>query len=387
MVPVKYNVRNLVVRKTTTLAAAAGLALVAFVFATAMMLGNGVKKAFGRSAGSDVAIVLRKGSDSEMSSGIEDNQQNLVIAQAQQIGASRQPVGVGELVVVVLADRVDGQGFTNITVRGVSEDSMKFRPTMKLVDGRLPAPGTDEVMLGAGLRGRYKGMDLGQTFDLKKNRPVKIVGVFADQGSSFESEVWADVHTIRQAFGREGYVSSVRVRLDSPSKFDAFKALIEQNRQLGLLAMREPDYYEKQSDMTATFLTVLGTLIAVFFSLGAMIGAMITMHAQVANRQREIGTLRALGFSRLSILTSFMLESLVLALAGGAVGTLVSLAMQFVRITTLNQTTWSEIVFTFEPTPEILVRALVLAAIMGIIGGFLPAVRAARVSPVEAMRA
>jgi putative ABC transport system permease protein len=387
MVPIKYNVRNLVVRKTTTLAAAAGLALVAFVFATAMMLGNGIKKAFGRSAGSDVAIVLRKGSDSEMSSGIEDNQQNLVIAQAQQVGASRQPVGVGELVVVVLADRVDGQGFTNITVRGVSEDSMKFRPTMKLVDGRLPAAGTDEVMLGAGLRGRYKGMDLGQTFDLKKNRPVKIVGVFADQGSSFESEVWADVHTIKQAFGREGYVSSVRVRLDSPSKFDAFKALIEQNRQLGLLAMREPDYYEKQSEMTATFLTVLGTLIAVFFSLGAMIGAMITMHAQVANRQREIGTLRALGFSRLSILTSFMLESLVLALAGGMVGAAISLAMQFVRITTLNQTTWSEIVFTFEPTPEILVRSLVLAAVMGLIGGFLPAIRAARVSPVEAMRA
>jgi putative ABC transport system permease protein len=177
------------------------------------------------------------------------------------------------------------------------------------------------------------------------------------------------------------------VRLDSPAKFDGFKALIEQNRQLGLLAMREPDYYEKQSDMTATFLTILGTLIAVFFSLGAMIGAMITMHAQVANRQREIGTLRALGFSRFSILTSFMLESLVLALGGGIIGAAISLVMQFVRITTLNQTTWSEIVFTFEPTPEILVRALVLAAVMGIIGGFLPAVRASRVSPVEAMRA
>jgi putative ABC transport system permease protein len=387
MVPIKYNVRNLVVRKTTTVAAAAGLALVAFVFATAMMLGNGVKKAFGRSAGGDVAIVLRKGSDSEMSSGLEDAQQNLIIAQAKQIGAAREPAGVGEIVVVVLADRVDGQGFTNITVRGVSEDSMKFRPTMKLVDGRLPAPGTDEVLLGAGLRGRYKGMDLGQTFDLKKNRTVKIVGVFADQGSSFESEVWSDVHTIKQAFGREGYVSSVRVRLDSPSKFDAFKALIEQNRQLGLLAMREPDYYEKQSEMTATFLTILGGMIAVFFSLGAMIGAMITMHAQVANRQREIGTLRALGFSRFSILTSFVLESLVLSLAGGAIGAAVSLVMQFVRITTLNQTTWSEIVFTFEPTPQIIMKALVLAAIMGIIGGFWPAVRAAFVSPVEAMRA
>jgi putative ABC transport system permease protein len=229
-------------------------------------------------------------------------------------------------------------------------------------------------------------MEIGQSFDLKKNRPVKVVGVFSDQGSSFESEVWADIHSVRQAFGREGYVSSVRVRLDSASKFDAFKALVEQNRQLGLLVLRESDYYEKQSEMTATFLTGLGVMIAVFFSLGAMIGAMITMHAQVANRQREIGTLRALGFSKGSILFSFLLESLVLALVGGVIGAAASLAMQFVKITTLNANTWSEIVFTFEPTPDILVRAMFLAGFMGLVGGFFPALRAARISPIEAMR-
>lgn len=386
MIPVKYNVRNLVVRKATTAAAAFGLALVVFVFAAAQMLGNGIKKTLGRSASPEVAIVMRKGSDTEMTSGIEEQQVNLVLAQAQQVGASKKPPGVGEVLVVILLDKLGTEGVSNVTVRGVPEDALAFRPTAKIVEGRAPNPGSDEVIVGAGIHNRFKGLAIGQSFELKKNRPVKVVGVFSDQGSSFESEVWGDIHTVRQAFGRQGYVSSIRVRLDSASKFDAFKALIEQNRQLGLMAMREADYYEKQSEMTAQLLTILGTLIALFFSVGAMIGATITMNAQVANRQKEIGTLRALGFSRRSILLSFLLESLVLASVGGAVGAAASLAMKYVRVTMLNAGTWSEIVFSFEPTPEILVRAMVLAGFMGLVGGFLPALRAARVSPIEAMR-
>ena len=149
-------------------------------------------------------------------------------------------------------------------------------------------------MVGKAIRGRFKGLDIGQSFELRKNRPVKVVGVFEDGGSSFESEVWADIDTVRTAFGREGLVSSVRVRVE-PAKFDAFKASVESNRQLGLQVLREADYYEKQSEGTSVFIKALGTVIAVFFSFGAMIGAMITMHAAVANRQREIGTLRALG--------------------------------------------------------------------------------------------
>jgi putative ABC transport system permease protein len=387
MIPVKYNYRNLVVRKTTTIAAAFGLALVVFVFAAAQMLGNGIKKTLGRSAVPESAIVLRKGSSAEMESGIEENQVNLVLAQAAQIGASKKPPGVGELLVVILMDKLGTNGVSNVTVRGVSEDVFDFRTTAKIIEGRAPKPGTDEVVVGSGIRGRFKGLELGQSFEIKKNRPVKVVGVFADDGSSFESEVWADIHTTRTAFGREGYVSSVRVRLDAASKFDAFKALVEQNRQLGLSVQREADYYAKQSDMTADFLTIMGTIIAVLFSIGAMIGATITMNAQVANRQREIGTLRALGFSRRSILASFLLESIVLAVIGGGIGAIAALALRFVKITMLNAGTWSEMAFTFEPTPDILIRAMVLAGFMGIVGGFLPAIRAARVSPIEAMRA
>ncbi len=387
MIPVKYNYRNLVVRKTTTIAAAFGLALVVFVFAAAQMLGNGIKRTLGRSAGAENAIILRRGSSSEMESGIEENQVNLVLAQAAQVGASKKPPGVGEVLVVILMDKLGTTGVSNVTVRGVPEDVFEFRTSAKIVEGRAAKPGSDEVVVGSGIRGRFKGLELGQSFDIKKNRPVKVVGVFADDGSSFESEVWADIHTARTAFGREGYVSSVRVRLDAASKFDAFKALVEQNRQLGLSVQREADYYEKQSEATSIFLTIMGTMIAVLFSIGAMIGATITMNAQVANRQREIGTLRALGFSRRSILTSFLLESIVLATIGGLVGAAASLGLSFVKITMLNAGTWSEIAFTFEPTPAIIIRSMVLAGFMGVVGGFLPAIRAARVSPIEAMRA
>ena len=387
MIPVKYNYRNLVVRKTTTIAAAFGLALVVFVFAAAQMLGNGIKKTLGRSAGAENAIVLRRGSSAEMESGIEENQVNLVLAQAAQIGASKKPPGVGEILVVILMDKLGTNGVSNVTVRGVPEDVFEFRNSAKIIEGRAARPGTDEVVVGSGIRGRFKGLEIGQSFDLKKNRSAKVVGVFADDGSSFESEVWADIHTVRTAFGREGYVSSVRVRLDAASKFDGFKALVEQNRQLGLAVQREADYYEKQSEATSVFLTIMGTMIAVLFSIGAMIGATITMNAQVANRQREIGTLRALGFSRRSILTSFLLESIVLATIGGLVGAAASLGLSFVKITMLNAGTWSEIAFTFEPTPAIIIRSMVLAGFMGVVGGFLPAIRAARVSPIEAMRA
>jgi putative ABC transport system permease protein len=387
MVPIQYNVRNLIVRKRTTAAAALGLALVVFVFSCAQMLAHGIHKTFGRTAAPDVAIVLRKGSDAEMSSGIEDKHVNLVLAQAAQIGASKKPVGVGEVLVVILLDKIGTEGgMSNVTVRGVPEDALAFRPTAKIIEGRAPNPGGDEVLVGKGIRGRFKGLDLNQTFELKKNRNVKVVGVFEDEGSSFESEVWVDVHAARQAFGREGIVQSVRVRLDSPSKFDAFKALVEGDRQLGLVVMRESEFFEKQSSQTSIILNLLGGMIAFFFGVGAMIGATITMNAQVAGRSREIGTLRALGFSKASILLSFLFESIALAVFGGAFGAVASLAMKSVKITMLNATTWSEIVFGFEPTPGILIGSLVLAAVMGLVGGFLPALRAARVSPIEAMR-
>ena len=387
MVPIQYNLRNLVVRKATTVATALGLALVVFVFSSVLMLSNGIKKTLGRGAADDVAIVLRKGSDTELASGIDDSSVNIVLAAKELAAEGSAPRGVGEVVVVILADKIGTDGFSNVLVRGVADGSVAFRPTVKITQGRAATPGTDEVIVGKAIHGRFKGVKLGESFELKKNRPVKVVGIFEDGGSSYESEVWGDLNLVRNAFGREGGVSGVRVRLASASKFDAFKTGIESNRQLDLEAFRESAYYDKQSQGLSIFISALGICIAVFFSIGAMIGAMITMHASVANRQREIGTLRALGFSKLAILGSFLIESIALGIVGGALGAGASLVMGLVRFSTMNWQTFSEVVFAFEPTGGIIGAALALAAVMGLLGGFFPALRAARMSPIEAMRA
>jgi putative ABC transport system permease protein len=359
---------------------------VVFVLACALMLSEGVQRTLGSSGHSDVAIVLRKGSDSELGSGIEDPQVGLIGSMPGVKKEVKGPVISGEVVVITALEKIGAVGVVNVQLRGVGEEAFALRPKLKVIAGRKPTPGADEVMVGARLRGRIRGLDLGQSFDLKKNRPVTVVGVFEDDGSSHESEVWVDRDVLKTSFGREGSVSSVRCRLDKPTSFDAFKVSIEQDKRLGLSAMRETVYYDKQSQGLSIFITVLGSLVAFFFSLGAMIGATITMYASIANRQREIGTLRALGFSRLSIMTCFLLEAIALSLIGGVIGAVASLAMSSVRFSMLNFASFSEVVFTFDPTPRIIVTALIASGVMGILGGFLPALRAARVSPLTAMR-
>lgn len=389
MVPISYNFRSLLVRKATTFATALGIGLVVFVLASALMLGAGIEKTMVGAGRADNAVVLRKGADNEMSSSLEVKSLNLVAAAP---GVKRSNTGAalasGEVVVVIALDKMGGEAgqISNILVRGVPEVALQVRPEIRVIDGRPPRPGTDEVMVGKGIRGNFRGMEIGESFDLKKNRPVKVVGVFEAGGSSFESEVWADVDTARSSFGREGLANSVTVRLDSAAKFEAFKATMESDKQLGLQAMTEAKYYEKQAQGTAIFINIMGIVIVFFLSIGAMIGALITMQAAVAQRQREIGTLRALGFSRFSILLSFLLESGLLALIGGGVGIIAAFGMSFVKISMMNFATWQEINFSFDPNPGLLLAALVAGAAMGILGGFFPALRAARISPIEAMR-
>jgi len=387
MVPIRYNFRSLAVRKATTLATALGIGLVVFVLAASLMLSNGIKKTLGASGHDDIAVVLRKGSDNELGSSVEDAQVGLVTALPQ---VKRTPDGkalyAAEVVVVTAAEKIGAEGVTNLQVRGVGDDVLSFRPSVKIVDGRAPKPGADEAIVGQRVRGRFRGMDLGQTFDIKKNRPVTVVGVFEDGASSYESEVWVALDTVRSSFGRQGIRSAIRVHLTSPAAFGDYQRAVEQDKRIGLQAMRETDYYEKQSEGTGLFITVLGTLVSVFFSFGAIIGAAITMYAAVANRSREVGILRALGFSRGAILFSFVAESVMLALFGGVLGVLGSLALGGQKFSMMNFASWSEIVFSFEPTPGILLTGIVFSFVMGLVGGFLPAVRAARVPPVAAMR-
>jgi putative ABC transport system permease protein len=388
MIPISYNVRSLAVRRTTTIATAFGIALVVFVLASSLMLGSGIEKTMGRSGRPDYAFVLRKGSDAELSSSIENRLVSLIMA-APGVAkdGSGAPLGSGEVMVVITLDKLgtDNQ-VSNVQVRGVTEASLALRPEVRIVEGRPARPGTDEVIVGKAIRGRFKGVDLQSSFDLKKNRPMTVVGVFDSGGSSFESEIWADIDTVRTSFGREGLVSSVTVKLESRGQFDVFAAAVGTDKQLGLEAMRESAYYEKQSEDTRKFVTYFGVVIAVLFSAGAMIGAMITMYAAVSQRRREVGTLRALGFSRFSILMSFVLEAVILALVGGVVGALAATAMSLVKFSMMNFATFSEIVFSFDPTPSILGTSLLFGGAMGLLGGILPAVRAARTSPIEAMR-
>lgn len=386
-VPLTYNLRNLVVRRSTTLAAGGGVAFVVLVLAAALMLAEGVRETMGATGRSDVAVVLRKGSDGELASGLETPQVGLILAApGVKKDAKGAPVGVGEVVVVISKEKIGAEGLSNLMVRGVPDNALAFRPEIRIADGRPPRPGTDEALVGARIRGRFVGVDLGQKLELRKGRSVTVVGVLEAAGSSYESEVWVDVDTLRASFGREGTVSSVRVQLESPASYDGFEAYVTQDKQLGFEAMREVDYLRKQSQATADLIGILGNVIAFLFSLAAMIGATITMYSSVAERQREIGTLRALGFSRRAILFGFQTEALVLALAGGSVGLLGSLALGRVKVSMINFQTFSELVFRFHATPRVLGLALLGATLMGLLGGFLPAVRAARISALAAMR-
>jgi putative ABC transport system permease protein len=384
MVPVQYNARSLLVRKVTTLATALGIALVVFVFAGALMLGD-VSRVLAATGRADTVIILRKGSDAELTGAINNEHLGLFRGPPQ---VSQAGGVIGEIVVVVIADHADGSGSSNVLVRGTPPEGIAFRPEIKIISGRAPKPGTNEVIVGKGIAGRFTGLSIGQSLDLRRNRPLIVVGEFSASGASYESEVWGDLDYVRNALGRQAVVSSARVRLNSASDFDAYRQAIETDKRYSMKVMRESDYFEKQSQQTASFLKVMGLVVAILFSLAAMIGAAITMNGAVAHRSREIGTLRALGFSRLSILTSFLIEAIFLAVIGGVIGSALVLVLSvFVSFPVINFQTFSEIVIRFHATPAVFVKALVFSGVMGLIGGLVPAIRASRVSPIEAMRA
>jgi len=389
LVPLSYNLRSLFVRRATTAAAALGIALVVFVLASSLMLGKGIRNTFVSNGSPGRALVLRKGADAEMSSSIESQTVSLLkAAPGIKRGEDGESLVSPEVVVVVALDKVGSGGdyVSNILVRGVSPVAMRVRPEVHVVEGRAARPGTDEAIVGQGVRGRFEGLELGSSFELRKNRAVTVVGVFESGGSSLESEVWVAADAVRDSMGRGSTSTSVTLALESAAAYDGFATYVEHDKQLGLQSMRESEYYEKQSEGTSVFITALGSVIAFFFSLGAMIGAMITMYGSVAHRAREVGTLRALGFSRFAIVIAFLFESTVLALMGACIGALASLAMSAASFSTMNMATWQEVSFSFDPTLSILTTAVVAGGVMGMLGGFFPAVRAARLSPLQALR-
>ena len=386
-IPLKYILRSSTSRRLTTLITMLGIALVVFVFTAVLMMANGVQKTLRSTGSDDNMIVVRKAAMSEIMS-ILDREAASIVVNLPQVArfADGRPMSSKEVVVIINLDKLGADGISNVTVRGVEEAAFQLRPQVRIVEGRMFRWGAREVIAGAGITDRFVGAQIGKT--VKFGGDVwTVVGIFDSDGSGFDSELWGDLNQIADAFKRSS-LSTVTARLKNPNDFSEVTSAFESDNRLQYFtAKREKKFFEEQSEMMATFIRILGIFITVIFSTGATIGAMITMYGSVANRTVEIGTMRALGFYRRSILLAFLIESIVLSLGGGAVGLALASLLQFFTISTLNFGSFSELAFSFALSPRIATQSLGFSLLMGLLGGFLPSVRAARLDIIQALRA
>lgn len=385
-IPLAYIVRNLWTRRLTTMLTAGGMALVVFVFAAVLMLEEGLHKTLVQTGSWDNAVMIRRSSGTEVQS-IIDRNQAAVIASAPEIayGADGEPIVSKEVVVLINLEKRASAKPSNVIIRGVGAKGLALRPQVTLTEGRMFRPGSSEIIAGRAIAQRFSGTGLHETLRFG-GREWTVVGVFGAGGSGFDSEIWGDADQMMQAFRRNAYSVTV-AKLVAADRFPAFRARLEADPRLTVEAKRETVFYAEQSEMLANFIRILGMTLSVIFSFGAIIGAMITMYAAVANRTAEIGTLRALGFQRRSILAAFLVEALFLSLLGGALGLVLASLMQLVSVSTMNWQSFAEIAFRFSLTPRIVIQSLAFAAFMGLLGGVLPAARAARLKIVDALRA
>ena len=384
-IPVSYSFRNLFTRRLTTTLTASGMALVVFVFAAILMLAEGIRKTLVNTGSYDNAIVVRRASASEVQSGIDRHQASIVETQPEiAIGRDGRQLLSKELVVIINLHKRGSAKPSNVIIRGVNAKPLLLRPQVEMVEGRMPRTGLLEVIAGEGITKRFKGCGIGEKLRFGM-RDWTVVGVFSAGNTGFSSEIWGDVDQLMQAFRRPVY-SSITCKLRNSADFEKIKSRIEDDPRLTLEVKREVQYYADQSEMMTKFLRILGISLTIIFSLGAMIGATITMYAAVANRTAEIGTLRALGFQRRNILLAFLVESMLMSVTGGCLGLFFASFMQLFTVSTVNWQTFSELAFSFTLTGEIIYKAIIFSALMGFIGGFLPAFRASKMNIVDALR-
>jgi len=380
-----YNLRSMIVRKGTAAMTAGGIAMVVAVFVMTLALAQGFRATLIASGSARNTIVLRKGATAETTSAVLRKDLPLIEAMPQ---VARGPDGRAlvspELMVIIALPRQSDNQPANVPVRGVGPKAFELRESLQLVEGRRFTPGTREINVGRLATNRFKGLSVGS--DVRFSGATwKVVGVFASDDAAFESEVWGDVDLMIPAFQRNEY-QSLTLRLADASMFDSFKAAIEADPRLYLQPQREQDYYAEQSRPLTTVIRVFGSFVTAILAIGAMFGAMNTMYAAVAYRTREIGTLRALGFSRSKIVSAFLAESIALALVGGVIGCVLALPVHGMSTGTTNFTSFSEVAFKFRITPVLLAGGLAFAALMGALGGLLPAIRAARIPVARALR-
>lgn len=384
-VPLSYNIRNLVLRKGATIMTALGIALTVATAIFILALLAGLRDAFKTSGDPNNVLVLRKGSNSELAAGGVDRDAMQVIRDLPGIArnAAGEPMVSGETILVIVLPRLDGTGETNVTVRFVTPMGMEIRPEMKLASGRWFTPGQREIVVSKSVHDRFGQANIGDSIWIGKG-PWKVVGIFDSHGSAHESEVWADINQLASDFDRTSY-SSVLIRATDAVAANALKNRVTDDQRLKLNGMLEPDYYAKQTSSGGAIMLV-GFMVAFIMAVGSSFAAMNTMYAAVAYRSREIATLRVVGFSRPSILVSFVLESLMLALLGAAAGIVLMLPFNGMTTGTSNPVTFSEAIFSLRMTKDVVLTATIFAVAMGLLGGFAPAWHAARQNILNALR-
>ena len=384
--PLYYNVRNVRVRWKVTLLAIGGIALVVAVFAVLMSMAEGFRAALRSTGREDNAMIVQRGSQSELTSAVPLADRNMIVVDDRVArDESGQPLASWDWVVVISLPRAGGGQPTNVTLRGVTPRAFAVRGGIDVIEGRSFTPGLDEVIVGRKLTDRIRGMEVGKTVRYEQ-KELKIVGIFASRGGAFESEIWGDYDTLGALFKRGAGSNSLVVRMKDAAAIPELDRWIRAQPEMQLQAVQEKKYYEDQAGPLARVLKSLASFVAFVMGVGAVFGAMNTMYAIVAARTREIGTLRALGFSRRAILGSFLVESVFLAILGGAIGCVLAFPMNGFSTGTGQTQSFSEIAFQFRITPEILAVGMAFAVVMGVVGGLLPALRGARLPITRALR-
>jgi putative ABC transport system permease protein len=383
--PLKYNIRNLTVRKGTTLATAATIGLTVGVYLMVMALARGIDLTLASSGEPLNLIVLRNGSTAELVSDLSRESLNNLIYLDGIAREASEPLAAPEAVTLIYRARKGMSQGSNITIRGVGPMSTRLRSGFKVVAGRMFQTGLTEAVVSKRIAERFQGMDIGDKFRVQ-GTDYTIVGLFDAGGKAFESEIWVDVNSLGSTLKRTSY-SSVLLRVTDRAAMDALAKRISEDQRLQLKAVSERTFYEDQQGVASGLLKGLGAFVSLIMAIGAGFAGMNTMYASVARRTREIGTLRVLGFSRRSILAAFILESIAIAVLGAGIGILLALPLNLVSTGTSNFMTFSEIAFNFRVTPDLILSALIFGAGIGLFGSLLPSVRASRFKIVDALRA
>jgi putative ABC transport system permease protein len=386
-IPVVYNLRSVKERWTSSVVAVLGIAGTVAVFVAMLSLARGFKVALTSSGLPQNAIVQQMGADSEMTSAIEIGAVRVVEDAPLVARRGYEPLVSAEVVVLAALPMRGTTSDANVQMRGVSPRVLAVRDNVRIVQGRFFTPGLYELVVGSNAARAYEGLDFGKTVQIGPGK-WKIVGIFNAGGSAFDSEIWADANVVNGAYQRPpGIYQSATAKLRSEDDFTAFKTALERDPRAKLQATREPEYYESQSQLVTTLITVLGSIVAVVMGLGAILAALNTMYSAVSERSREIAILRALGFQGGSIVLSFLAEALIIAIVGGIIGCIAVLPVNGITTGTINWQTFSHLSFAFRITPDLLLWGVVFAIFMGVLGGLPPAIRAARANVSTTLRA